>query len=768
MVTAYIPAAEDTNGFTSGYSLNIPKYDATEQPEGATTGEVAIIHLYIGDTELAITSPTDGLIPGGVGADGSQIRIDLVAYSPKELTIQEPDNGSITASPSSADNTYAYGTEVTLTAEPDIYYVFDSWTGDVTSASATTTIIMDDDKTVTASFSQCFYTLTMAVNDEQMGDITLPATGIGDSEKACGSDVTITASPKEGYSFTGWTGDVENSSAATTTVTMDGDKTVTANFTATTYTLTVEGPSNGTIALNPTSTGNVYGEDAVVTVTASPDPHYLFSGWTGDLTGAVSPTTITMDEDKIIGATFVECTKTLTMAISPSNSGSTDPAAGKSVQSCDSDVTITATPEDGYYFVGWTGDAVTDSTSATTTVTMDEDKSVTANFTAITYTLDVQSPSNGTISLNPTSAGNVYGENAVVTVTASPDPYYLFLEWTGDLTGSVSPTTITMDADKTIGATFFECRTTLTMAVNDSLMGSTTPSGETDRTCDEIVPINATPEEGYYFVNWTGSEGIEDPDAQSTTVTMDENKSVTANFVEISYTLTMGTSGNGTTTPVAGDHEYGEGAVVSITANPGSGYVFSSWTGDVANSSSRSTTITMDEDKTVTPNFTAAPDDSDDDDSDGGGGGGGGGIFGEISIRDVLGYHYDGNRSDGTGVYMPVTNAYKALKGAQTHVEGFAPNIASFIRRGFEFFEQKAESNKDGILYRVGTYSFPVLGKIAEYYLDIVGAEKLKTDAYADTTISIEEFKALEQQGKAVAPHRVNFEDEPGEESVQE
>ena len=614
--TAYIPAAEDTDGFTPKYSLDIPMYDATDQPGGAISGETAIIHLYIGDTELTITSPTDGQIAVD---EGNITEHNLVAYSSKTLTIQDPDNGSITASPSSADNTYAHGTEVTLTAEPDIYYVFDSWTGDVTDAhSATTTIIMDDDQTVTASFSQCFYTLTMAVNDEQMGDITLPATGIGDSEKACGSDVTITATPEVGYFFTGWTGDVEDSSAATTTVTMDGDKTVTANFTDIAYTLNVQSPSNGTISLKPTSTGNIYGEGTVVTVTASPAPdsHYLFSEWTGDLTGAVSPTTITIDEDKTIGATFVECTKILTMAISPSNSGSTDPAAGENIQ-----------------------------------------------------------------------------------------------------------------------------------------------------TCDEIVPITATPASGYYFVNWTGSEDIEDPNARSTTVTMDEGKSVTANFVEISYTLTMGTSGNGTTTPVAGDHEYGEGAVVSITANPGSGYVFSSWTGDVASSTSASTTITMDEDQTITANFVAASSDDDDGDS---GGGGGGGIFGEISIRDVLGYHHDGNRSDGTGVYMPVTSAYKALKGAQTHVEGFAPNIALFIRRGFEFFEQKAESNKNGILYRVGTYSFPVLGKIAEYYLDIVGAEKLKTDAYADTTISIEEFKTLEQQGKAVAPHRVNFEDEPGEESVQE
>ncbi len=452
--TAYDPAAEDTDGFSPGYSLNIPKYDETDQPGGATTGETAKIHLYYGDTELTIDSPTDGQIT--VDDDASVIEHNLVAYSQKTLTIQDPDNGSITASPSSEDNTYTYGTEVTLTAEPDIYYVFESWTGEVTSASPTTTIVMDKDQTVTASFSQCSNTLTMAVSDAQMGSV-IPAAG--DYERACDSEVTISATAADDYYFSGWTGDVEDSTSDSTTVIMDGDKTVTANF------------------------------------------------------------------------------------------------------------------------------------------------------------------------------------------------------------------------------------------------------------------------------------------------------------VSTSYTLTMGSVDNGTTDPVSGDHEYGEGAVVTITATPNSGYVFSSWTGDVANSSSRTTTVTMDTDQQITANFTAAPDDTDDD-SGGGGGGGGGGIFGEISIRDVLGYHFDGINSDGVRVYMPVTDAYKALKGAQTHVEGFAPKIASFIRSGFDSLEQKAESNKDGFLYRVGTYSFPVLGKIAEYYLGIVGAERLKVDAYADTTISVEEYKILEHQGKAVAPHRVNFENE--------
>ena len=300
--------------------------------------------------------------------------------------------------------------------------------------------------------------------------------------------------------------------------------------------------------------------------------------------------------------------------------------------------------------------------------------------------LDIEDPDHGSITPSPAAAGGEYPYDTEVTLTATPDNGYVFSSWTGDVDDPSSPTTfIIMDTDQNVSANFSQCSNTLTMAVNDSQMGSVTPAaGDNERACD---------------------------------------------------------------------------AIVNITATPNSGYAFSSWTGDVANTSSRSTTVTMDTDQVVTANFVVSTDDDDPEDSDGGGGGGGG-IFGEISIRDVLGYHFDGNNSNGVGVYMPVTNAYKALKGAQTHVESFAPNVASLVRRGFDILEKKAEKNKDGLLYRVGTYTFPVLGKIAEYYLDIVNAEKLKVDAYSDTTISIEDFKILEQQGKAVAPHMVNFENE--------
>ena len=75
---------------------------------------------------------------------------------------------------------------------------------------------------------------------------------------------------------------------------------------------------------------------------------------------------------------------------------------------------------------------------------------------------------------------------------------------------------------------------------------------------------------------------------------------VTAVFEAIppeQYTLTMSVNeaGWGTIAPSSGTHTYDEDTVVTIAATAAEGYRFTGWTGDVADESSASTTVTTDE-----------------------------------------------------------------------------------------------------------------------------------------------------------------------------
>ncbi len=73
--------------------------------------------------------------------------------------------------------------------------------------------------------------------------------------------------------------------------------------------------------------------------------------------------------------------------------------------------------------------------------------------------------------------------------------------------------------------------------------------------------------------------------------------------VSNNVTLTMAFSGNGNITPSAGSHIYSVGESVNISAAPAARWAFVNWTGDVANTASAATNVTMDQDKTVTANF---------------------------------------------------------------------------------------------------------------------------------------------------------------------
>ncbi|UCE95916.1 MAG: glycosyltransferase family 39 protein, partial [Candidatus Bathyarchaeota archaeon] len=68
-------------------------------------------------------------------------------------------------------------------------------------------------------------------------------------------------------------------------------------------TLTINVEGGGSVSLN--NTGPYYYGD-VVELTAVPDPGWVFSEWSEDLSGSENPTLLTMDSDKVVDATFTE------------------------------------------------------------------------------------------------------------------------------------------------------------------------------------------------------------------------------------------------------------------------------------------------------------------------------------------------------------------------------------------------------------------------------------------------------------------------------
>jgi uncharacterized repeat protein (TIGR02543 family) len=188
-----------------------------------------------------------------------------------------------------------------------------------------------------------------------------------------------------------------------------------------------------------------------VRLEAVPASGYRFDNWSGDLSGSnTNPTTIVMSCSKNITANFSQIMHTLTMQVS--NSGSTTPEAGTYSYSEGTAVNITATPDSGWQFGGWTGD-VTESSSSKTIVIINSAKTVTANFVQITHTLKVEINGGGSVKHRPST--NAHQEGTVVEVIPSPDSGWQFDGWAGDVADSKSSIImVTMDSDKTIIANF--------------------------------------------------------------------------------------------------------------------------------------------------------------------------------------------------------------------------------------------------------------------------------------------------------------------------
>jgi len=157
--------------------------------------------------------------------------------------------------------------------------------------------------------------------------------------------------------------------------------------------------------------------------------------------------------ESILSPSLVTHEYTLTMSLTPGAGGIIIPTAGEHAYIEGKVVLLVAAPETGYKFVRWDGDAVEDTDSMTTQITMDSDKTVEAVFFAqVTLTL-VASGGGTTV---PAPAGSIiYKKDEVATIKAVANDGYELNAWGGDASAETEDTIyITMDADKIVTVSF--------------------------------------------------------------------------------------------------------------------------------------------------------------------------------------------------------------------------------------------------------------------------------------------------------------------------
>ncbi len=259
--------------------------------------------------------------------------------------------------------------------------------------------------------------------------------------------VSLVATPDVGWRFIGWSGDATGS-ASPTDITMDENKSITATFAVDTCELTASTSADGSISPSGTVTVD-YGSSQTFTI--APIPHYHVADVLVDGTsvGAVSGYAFAnVTASHSIKAIFAVDQKKLTTSVV--GKGAVSPDHGD--YSYEAVVSITATPDIGWRFVGWGGDA--SGAANPITVTMDDDKEISATFAAATGKITATADGNG--SIRPSGETLVpYGASRTFIIT--PFAHYHVTDVTvdGSSVGAVSSYTFSgVEADHTIKASF--------------------------------------------------------------------------------------------------------------------------------------------------------------------------------------------------------------------------------------------------------------------------------------------------------------------------
>lgn len=394
-------------------------------------------------------------------------------------------------------------------------------------------------------------------------------------------------------------------------------------------------------SVSPLGTGMVspssgsYATGTVVSLVATPVSGYRFLNWTGNAetvadTRAAS-TSIRLNQDVFIIANFMKTDEstpppqpavqhTLTISSTPGGSVTT-PGEGTFRHEAGTVVSLVATPVRGYQFVNWTGNvgSILAVRAASTSIRLEDDCFITANFVktdestpppqpAVRHTLRISSSSGGSVTM-PGEGVFEYDAGTVVTLVATPTSCYEFAKWTGEV-GTVAnieaaSTSIRLDRNYSISASFVDgggpgpeppISSQYDINICSTPGGSVTTPGEgTFRyRAGTLVSLMAIPASGYEFADWTGDVGaIADVYAPSTSITLNQDCSVSANFVKVCepkppppppsarYDLSISSTYGGlVTTPGEGTFTYDAGAVVNLVAEAEVGWRFVEWRGD--------------------------------------------------------------------------------------------------------------------------------------------------------------------------------------------
>ncbi len=369
----------------------------------------------------------------------------IVAANCEECTVS-PD-------PDESPHSYPPGSPpVNVAASPEAR--FDYWEGDLSGNSPqdpTISIPMDANKSLTAHFKP-MVTLTLA----KVGEGELNPVEEGVHTYIRDETESVVASPASGFDH--WEGDLDENDVENNpmlVVKLTQSKSLTAVFKPM-YTLTMAREGNGGTVMPGVGTHD-YREGETAQLLAVGNDLWIFTGWSGDASGTFPSVNLPMNANKSVTANFIAGVK---ITVNKDGQGTVSPGTG--VYPAGGTKTFTATPASGWRWSHWEGNlGGVDGGDPSLDLPMDQARTITAVFVEqVTLTIVKNLIGNlpaegGTVS--PGEGEHEYDKGPTpIALTATPAAGWRFKQWSGGASGTNPSTTVDMDGDKTVTATFIQ------------------------------------------------------------------------------------------------------------------------------------------------------------------------------------------------------------------------------------------------------------------------------------------------------------------------
>ena len=547
--TIQVTGADDLNAVAPGTELTI-----TATPdEGYELTELTANGRNILDTKKVVVN--EDLIIKAVFKEKTY-RVSLDRYGEGTLYV------------SGADDLDAVkpGTELTVTATPAETYELTKLTANGQSILDTKKVVVNEDMIIRAIFSK----KTFKVSLEKYGNGTLRAIGADDLNAVpYGTELTIVATPDEGSELTSLIAGGINITE-TKKVTIKKETTIEAVFTTQSFAVKLTKKGEGTISAMGADDLDAVAYGTELTINATPAEGYELTALTANGTNILASQKVTIKEAVEVKATFTKKNFVVTLEKAGEGELSTTGTDNLKKVPYGTELTIIATPAEGYELTSIVVDGVniTDSKK----IVVKDNKTVKATFSKKSFAVSLTKEGEGTITATGASNLNSVAYGTELTINATPATGYELVSITAGGTDITASKKVVVTGNLTVKATF--AKKSFAVSLTKEGEGTISATGASDLNSVAYgteLTINATPAAGYELVSITAG-GTDITATKKVVVT--GNLTVKATFAKKSFAVSLTKEGEGTISATGASdlNSVAYGTELTINATPAAGY----------------------------------------------------------------------------------------------------------------------------------------------------------------------------------------------------